>query len=400
SAGRLIGVEDRLTGARRFELDLADRITTVALDDSVSEAYSYDPLGNITRSTTGSGDAERRDYDGTLLTRAGRSRYAYDSQGRLTRHTRTQISEKPDTWIYEWDANDRLTAVRTPDSTRWTYLYDALGRRVAKRRHDEAGETVEQTDFAWDGIVLVEQTGGGGNTLSWAYESYQPLAQVELIQDEVDARFYSIVTDLAGAPSELVNTDGDLVWHARRNIWGVSAAGSASPLRFAGQYADDETGLYYNYHRYYDPSSGRYLSQDPLGLAPAPNPSAYVSNPTVTTDLLGLSPCRPGRDLIDGDVQYHIISGNRTGGGHKWPGQPGKTVFPPDWDTERILNSIAEVATSPSSNWTQQTGKAGALLTKNGDPTRWKIEGVVDGVNVRVIFEPVNDRIVTGFPFQ
>jgi RHS repeat-associated protein len=314
SAGRLIGVEDKLTGARRFELDLADRITSVALDDSVSETYSYDPLGNITRAATGGGDTERRDYDGTLLTRAGRSRYAYDAQGRLVRHTRTRLSEKPDTWLYEWDANDRLTAVRTPDGTRWTYLYDVLGRRVTKRRHAESGEAVEEIHFAWDGPNLIEQTTvvgeSEGATLSWAYQGLKPLAQIELDamrQAEVDARFFAIVTDLAGAPSELVTLDGDLAWHARRSIWGVSSDESGTPLRFAGQYADRETGLYYNHHRYYDPNTGRYLSQDPLGLAPAQNPTAYVHNPTTRMDPMGLF----GRDCgtpygdAPGDQDFH-----------------------------------------------------------------------------------------------
>jgi len=291
SAGRLIGVEDRLTGARRFELDLADRITSVALDDSVSETYSYDPLGNITRSATGGGDTERRDYDGTLLTRAGRSRYAYDSQGRLVRHTRTRLSEKPDIWLYEWDANDRLTAVRTPDGTRWTYLYDALGRRVAKRRHADSGEVVDETLFAWDGPVLIEQTGRSGDTLSWAHQDHRPLAQIELNQDEIDGRFYAIVTDLADAPTELITAAGDIVWRSKHTIWGVAEADSATPLRFAGQYADEETGLCYNYQRYYDPATARYVSQDPLGLAAAPNPNSYVHNPTMWNDPLGLAPC-------------------------------------------------------------------------------------------------------------
>lgn len=111
-------------------------------------------------------------------------------------------------------------------------------------------------------------------------------------------------------------------------------------------------------------------------------------------------PIGAGRDLIDGQAQFHIIHGDRTGGGHKWPGQAGKTVFPSDWGTGRILDSVADVATSPKSVWTQQTGKKGALYTKNGDPSRWKIEGNVGGVNVRVIYEPATDRIVTGFPYR
>ncbi|MEU5098829.1 RHS repeat-associated core domain-containing protein [Streptomyces sp. NPDC020996] len=107
-----------------------------------------------------------------------------------------------------------------------------------------------------------------------------------------------------------------------------------------------------------------------------------------------------GRDLIGGQEQFHIIHGDRTGGGHKWPGQPGKTVFPRGWDTDKILDSIADVATSPNSVRTQQTGRAGALYTRNGDPSRWKVEGVVDGVNIRVIYEPATGRIVTGFPYR
>ncbi len=107
-----------------------------------------------------------------------------------------------------------------------------------------------------------------------------------------------------------------------------------------------------------------------------------------------------GREMIGGQEQFHIIHGDRTGGGHKWPGQPGKSVFPRGWDTDKILDSIVDVATSPNSVRTQQTGRAGALYTRNGDPSRWKVEGVVDGVNVRVIYEPATDRIVTGFPYQ
>ncbi|MFF0249975.1 DNRLRE domain-containing protein [Streptosporangium sandarakinum] len=107
-----------------------------------------------------------------------------------------------------------------------------------------------------------------------------------------------------------------------------------------------------------------------------------------------------GRELIGGQEQFHIIHGDRTGGGHKWPGQPGKTVFPRGWDTDKILDSIVDVATSPNSVRTQQTGRAGALYTRNGDPSRWKVEGVVDGVNIRVIYEPATNRIVTGFPYR
>ncbi|MCX4959213.1 RHS repeat protein [Streptomyces virginiae] len=81
---------------------------------------------------------------------AGRLRYEYDAAGRVTLRRRTRLSRKPDTWRYEWDAEDRLTAVTTPDGTLWRYAYDALGRRSAKRRMAVDGVTVaEEVTFVW-----------------------------------------------------------------------------------------------------------------------------------------------------------------------------------------------------------------------------------------------------------
>ncbi|MFF3367199.1 EndoU domain-containing protein [Streptomyces misionensis] len=107
-----------------------------------------------------------------------------------------------------------------------------------------------------------------------------------------------------------------------------------------------------------------------------------------------------GRELIDGDAQYHIITGNRTGGGHKWPGRPGKSVFPADWSTDKILDGVAEVATNPSSKWEWVKGAPGSTLTRRGAPSRVAITGVYDGVDVKVIYEPASDRIITGYPYK
>ncbi|MEU7474101.1 RHS repeat-associated core domain-containing protein [Streptomyces sp. NPDC044984] len=79
--------------------------------------------------------------------------------------------------------------------------------------------------------------------------------------------------------------------------WGAtqwnSDATAYTPLRYPGQYFDPETGLHYNVHRYYDPQTGRYISPDPLGLAPAPNHYTYVPHPFTTADPLGLTGCFP-----------------------------------------------------------------------------------------------------------
>ena len=87
--------------------------------------------------------------------------------------------------------------------------------------------------------------------------------------------------------------DSALAGHQLHTLWGTTTwvtGGASTPLRFPGQYADPETGLHYNNHRYYDPITGAYLTPDPLGLTSAPNPHTYVRNPTVLVDPLGLAP--------------------------------------------------------------------------------------------------------------
>jgi RHS repeat-associated protein len=334
--GYLAGVEDLLAGPRRFGLDPAGRVTGVT-GPGWAERYAYDPAGNITAATwpapppgpaggrPGRDEQGAREYAGTLISRAGDFRYRHDRQGRITTRQRMRLSRKPDTWQYTWDADDRLTAVTTPDGTRWRYLYDPLGRRIGKQRLDSGGRVAEQTRFTWDGPVLAEQATIRGDTflgsarpawlavpgdgcgqepdqvITWDYRpgTFTPLTQAErgsprgASQAQVDEQFYAIVTDLIGSPAELVDQAGDLAGYQQRTLWGTTVwrGETATPLRFPGQYADPETGLHYNNHRYYDPVTGRYLTPDPLGLAPAPNPHTYVPNPLLQADPLGLMSC-------------------------------------------------------------------------------------------------------------
>ncbi len=161
--------------------------------------------------------------------------------------------------------------------------------------------------FTWDGTTLCEQTTTSMNLpnpviLTWDHRGLSPITQTERIttadapQQEIDSRFFAIVTDLVGTPTELIDEQGDIVWHTRSTLWGTTAWAADSttytPLRFPGQYYDPETGLHYNYFRHYDPETARYLTSDPLGLLPSPNPGSYVTNPHTWADPLGLTPCR------------------------------------------------------------------------------------------------------------
>ncbi|SFC82475.1 RHS repeat-associated core domain-containing protein [Streptomyces aidingensis] len=317
------------TDTTRFTLDGSGRITEVTGPDR-TEKYLYDTAGNQLLAhcsgSVGQMSAEatgERAYAGGLVTRAGSIRYRHDEAGRTVLRQQVRISRKPDTWRYTWDAENRLTAVTTPDGSQWRYLYDPFGRRIAKQRLGTDGATVvEQTDFTWHDTTLVEQTTTGPEdagpvTLAWDHAGLHPLTQSEYGPAEpdspsgTDARFYAIVTDLVGTPTQLLDEHGETVWRARSTVWGITEAasrsgGAATPLRFPGQYADEETGWHYNYNRHYDPRTGRYTSPDPLGLLAGPQPYAYPHNPHTWCDPLGLT----GNDLRPGYTSSPALVGD------------------------------------------------------------------------------------------
>ena len=86
---------------------------------------------------------------------------------------------------------------------------------------------------------------------------------------EVRPGLYFYINDHLGTPQRLITADGTTVWQAAYLPFGrtqVQLGTVQNNLRFPGQYFDTETGLHYNWHRYYDPETGRYLSPDPIGL--------------------------------------------------------------------------------------------------------------------------------------
>ncbi|MFJ5636770.1 putative T7SS-secreted protein [Streptomyces goshikiensis] len=309
--GGLIGVEAADGAASRtYGLDPVGRVTAVD-GPEWTERYTYDGAGNTASAQWPAlhpdmAAAEgRRRYEGNRIMGAGEVCYEHDGQGRVVQRTRKRLSRKPDTWRYTWDAEDRLTQVVTPDGTTWRYRYDPLGRRLSKQRLFTDGTIADETVFTWDGTTLCEQTTRTPDrlhqvALTWDHRGLHPMAQTERVLDasgeEVDSRFFTIVTDLIGTPTELIDEQGAVAWHTRSTLWGITSwnreATAYTPLRFPGQYFDAETGLHYNVHRHYDPQTARYISMDPLGLDPAPNPAGYVENPHVWADPLGLKPCK------------------------------------------------------------------------------------------------------------
>jgi RHS repeat-associated protein len=128
------------------------------------------------------------------------------------------------------------------------------------------------------------------NLITWIFEdgTFVPLAKLQA------GKSYSIITDHLGTPFEAYNEEGKKVWQCQLDIYGKirTFTGNRSfiPFRFQGQYEDQETGLYYNRFRYYNPDSGTYISQDPIGLlGDNPNFYAYVTDSNTWIDPFGLT---------------------------------------------------------------------------------------------------------------
>jgi RHS repeat-associated protein len=184
----------------------------------------------------------------------------------------------------------------------------------------------------WDATTLAEQHHRGPSdgdgpaaeqtiVFDWEPDGIRPLAQrerrspwVDAPQDAVDERFFAIVTDLTGTPTELVDSAGTVTWRLRTTLWGVELPGTGAqhgtPLRFPGQYHDPETGLNYNFYRHYDSAAARYATSDPVGLLAGTDPYAYVINPTGFIDPLGLAPCplRPGGHVVNDVAPHGVLS--------------------------------------------------------------------------------------------
>lgn len=250
-------------------------VTTDQTSLQIIVSQGRDPKSDSEPAAVSQGE---REYEGTLLRRAGQCHFEYDEQRRVIRRRCPSPSGEPDNdlceWRYTWDSDDRLVGVDTPDGARWSYRYDPLGRRLSKALHGGDDTVVERTDFTWDGYCLVEQTRyrseGGPSITTWDYRpgTQTPIIQVErywssyTIEAELGQSVYTVVSDLAGNPTNLITVEGDIAWRAQGPIPSADGGNVVCPIRLPGQYHDVENGLYYDNQRYYDPTANIYLTPD------------------------------------------------------------------------------------------------------------------------------------------
>lgn len=281
--GNLTRVEDNQRGHKEFYYDPLDRLTQVR--GEISEQFAHDPAGNLLQE-------RKANIQGNQLLFQGDRHYQYDEFGRLSQEARGTGGKL--VTQYQYDSQHCLIQVSKPDGSKANYRYDAFGRRIEKLVTNKLGES-KTTEFLWQGDKLLAESGDGHyQTYLYEYGTFKPLALIEGEGPQA-AKPYFYHLDQIGTPLELTGTDGELAWSVDYKAYGNVALKRVqqinSPLRFQGQYFDEETGLHYNRHRYYSPDTGRYTTADPIGLAGGLNNYQYVVNPTGWVDPLGLEQC-------------------------------------------------------------------------------------------------------------
>ena len=290
--GNLTHSTDQRTGTTHFEYDKLGRIAKAG-----SERFVFDPAHNILSDDFNAvTDNRLKTYNGTT--------YYYDDLGNLI-HRELADGEVQN---YFYDLHDQLVKAEIfkKDGTKetWTYTYDALGRRIGKGRlktSQEVSDDLEnQTRFVWDGSHLLQEIHSGGRyTYIYAdQDSYEPLAQVhDWTTEDGESRqqTHYFHCDQIGIPREMTDKDGNLLWFGNYTGWGrlkeeTQVTDSAyQPFRLQNQYADRETGLHYNFFRYYEPDAGRFVNQDPIGLRGGNNLYTFAPNVQMSIDPLGLA---------------------------------------------------------------------------------------------------------------
>ena len=297
--GELSGVSDTLRGEVDYGYDAEGRLLKhyEARQGHSRAQFSYDAADNLAASDAAAPVTDNRLQHWQALF------MKYDHWGNLVSR-RNGLYEQH----YAYDAENRLVSARgTGPEGRFEarYHYDALGRRTRKIVTTTHGTT--DTRFLWQGYRLLQEQQESGLCSTYLYdpnEAWSPLARVDHLRDQSSGEIYWFSTDLNGAPLEVTDERGAVRWSGQYGSFGEvrhqsegfsrlvnRSAMAHQPLRYAGQYADGETGLHYNLFRYYDPQVGRFIVQDPIGLNGGWNLYQYAPNPLGWIDPLGLAAC-------------------------------------------------------------------------------------------------------------
>jgi RHS repeat-associated protein len=279
------------------------RISSIQIQNLFNRIYEHDPNGNVTSIT----DRINPNWSPPI---EKPETYSYET---ATNRLSQIIGETPISFgydlngntasannrIYNYDYSNQLTSVIENDTKIAEYVYNGAGQRIKKVTQDET------RIFHYDTLGhLIAETDQKGMTLAeYVYLGDQPLAMME-----ADGSAYYFHNDHLGTPQMLTDQTKGVVWKTGYGAFGevnILIETIENPFRFPGQYYDKETGLHYNYFRYYSPKIGRYITPDPIGLEGGINLYVYAgNNPTNQIDSFGLKWVFVGWDVQNVETMW------------------------------------------------------------------------------------------------
>ena len=277
-ADRLVRISRHDGVNLEYTYDVLDRVLRVKRDGIVTESYEYDLDGNTL--VLRDGTPVRVEPGGRIVLEGGNRSVSYDDAGRLESQTVDGATFK-----YRHNALGQLTSVEDQDGNLTRFVYDGLGRRV--RKISPSGNL----DFLWTSLTPLVERGRTGSV------TYLFLPGSFFLKAADNGKPFSFVLDHLGSPIGAFSDPGQPPIQTERSLWAELTPDSLNhddvpDIGRLGQYWDADLGLYYNWHRYYDPSLARYLEPDPLDLSGGLNLYAYPEQPLAWVDPFGLYICR------------------------------------------------------------------------------------------------------------
>jgi RHS repeat-associated protein len=255
-----------------------------------NRTYDINTVAAVTSTTVqGYGLATNRLVNMTVNGTVART-FAYDGAGNITSDTRPG-----EVFVTTYNKRNRPVSVTRNSTVYATYGYNALEQLVSRSTSAVGGPTgTVHYIYDLDGHVIAEADAANGTTARdyiWLAANDNETVDLPLAVAEA-ATLTQVHTDHLGRPIRMTDAAKATVWQARFKPFGevVALSGTkALNLRFPGQYFQIETGLAYNWHRHYDPTTARYTQPDPLGFIDGPSVYAYAGNsPWMKTDRDGM----------------------------------------------------------------------------------------------------------------
>ncbi len=414
------GMNTGAGGTVNNTFDQSGRLTVANPGSDKERTYTYDNIGNLTSVSAPTTPWYNRTYTYDALNRLdhaegpyGTMDYTYDNVGnRLTKvaggqtETYTYITGTnklseitgTDTLSYTHDANgnitgignktltynqnNRLIKVEENGTTLGEYTYNGLGQRIIKEV--DGVTTVFHYDF--NGNIIGESGSDGVFTVEYLYRGKGRSAMVDVASGEM----YYFGNDQLGTPQILTDATNTVVWEGYNKPFGDADVNPNSSVvnnfRFLGQYFDEETGFHYNYHRYYEPRTGRFLTPDPIGLYGGINLFLYAeNNPVNLVDPEGLKTCVGKARVLKGNLR---LIGQP--GGFSTPNKPvnvaanSAAVIPAQWGGKPSLRPVLKAITGKIVNGQSFIGITDVIGGKSPIPDK----------NVREALQELNPGIL------